>query len=72
MVPFAGLNFWNLNSTHCGSGTPYDRQICHPNSVSGNTYQRTYGTIITSLLRQNDVATSFWRNDDFIIALCAR
>ena len=26
--------------------------------------------MITSLLCQNDVATSFWRNDDVIIALC--
>ena len=29
--------------------------------------QRTYDAIITSSLRQNDVATSFWRNDDVII-----
>ena len=27
---------------------------------------------ITSLLRQNDVATSFWRNNDAIIASCVR
>ena len=30
--------------------------------------QRTHGTMITSLLRQNDVATSFWRNNDVMIA----
>ena len=28
--------------------------------------------ITMSLLRQNDVATSFWRNNDVIIASCAR
>ena len=30
--------------------------------------QRTHDAMITSLLRQNDVATSFWRNNDVIIA----
>ena len=29
--------------------------------------QRTHETIITLLVRQNDVAISFWRNNDFII-----
>ena len=29
--------------------------------------QRTHGVTITSLLRQNDVATSFWRKNDVII-----
>ena len=29
--------------------------------------QRTHDVIITSLLHQNDVATSFWRNNDVII-----
>ena len=29
--------------------------------------QRTHDVIIMSLLRQNDVATSFWRNNDVII-----
>ena len=32
--------------------------------------RRTHNAIITSLLRQNDVATSFWRNNDVIIATC--
>ena len=43
--------------------------------VSGCPYhntQRTRDAIITSLLRHNDVATSLWRNDDVIIAPCAR
>ena len=31
---------------------------------------RAHDVIITSLLRQNDVTTSFWRNDYVIIALC--
>ena len=30
--------------------------------------QRTHDAIITPLLRQNDVATSFWRNNDVIVA----
>ena len=34
--------------------------------------QRAQGAITTSLLRQNDVATSFWRNDEVIIASCVR
>ena len=29
--------------------------------------QRTHEVIITSLLRQNDVATSFWRSNDAVI-----
>ena len=32
--------------------------------------QRTHDAITTSLLRQSDVATSFWRNNDIIVA-CA-
>ena len=34
--------------------------------------QRTRDAKITSLWRQNDVATSFWRHNDVIIASCAR
>ena len=34
--------------------------------------QRTRGAIIASLLRQNDVMTSFWRNNDVIITSCVR
>ena len=34
--------------------------------------QRTHDTIITPLLRQNDVLMSFWRNNDVMIALCVR
>ena len=32
--------------------------------------QRTHDAKITALLRQNDVAASFWRNNDVIIASC--
>ena len=35
-------------------------------------YQCTRDTIIALLLRQIDVATSFWRNNDVIITSCAR
>ena len=34
--------------------------------------QRTHDAIKTSLLRQNDVATSFWCNNDVIITSCVR
>ena len=36
------------------------------------TAQRTHDAIITLLLCQNDVAASFWRNNDVIIASCVR
>ena len=34
--------------------------------------RRTHDAIITSLLRQIDVATLFWRNNDAFIASCVR
>ena len=34
--------------------------------------QRTRDATITSLLRQNDAMTSFWRNNDVFIASCVR
>ena len=34
--------------------------------------QRTHGAIMTSLIRQNDVATAFWVNNDVSIALFVR
>ena len=34
--------------------------------------QRAYDEITSSLLRQNDGATSFWRNNYVVIASCAR
>ena len=37
-------------------------------SFTWKSSHQTHGVIITSLLRQNDVATSFWRNNDVIIA----
>ena len=36
------------------------------------SFQWAHDAIITSLLWQNDVATSFWRNNDVVIAPCAR
>ena len=33
--------------------------------------KRTHGAMITSTLRRNDIATSFWRNDDVIIVSCS-
>ena len=40
---------------------------CHP-----ATSQRAHDALITSSLRQNDVAMSLWRFCDIIIALCPR
>ena len=34
--------------------------------------QRAHDARITSLLRQNDVPTSYWRQNDVIITSCAR
>ena len=34
--------------------------------------KRAHDVTITSLLRQNDVATPFWRNNDVIIKSCGR
>ena len=42
----------------------YDRSGA---DVTCELSQRTYDAIITSWLRQNDVVTSFWHNDDVII-----
>ena len=44
---------------------------CTNSRVWGDT-QRAHDVIITSLLRQNDVATSFWRNNDVIITFSVR
>ena len=41
--------------------------LCYCHCIHSQT-QRTHDTIITSLLRQNDVAASFWRNNDVMIA----
>ena len=41
-----------------------------PRGVKIHWSQRTHDVIITSLLSQNDVATSFWRNDNVIITSC--
>ena len=37
-----------------------------------NLSQQAHNATTTSLLRQNDVTTWFWRNNDVIITLCAR
>ena len=44
----------------------------HSDSCCQLDTQRTHGAIITSLLSQNDNATSFWRNNDVIFASCVR
>ena len=58
------------------SPLPVSGQV-HPPPTPAASYtsdyqsiQRTYDVIITSLLRQNDVVTSFWRDSDVIITSC--
>ena len=48
-----------------------NRKVKH-NPTKTKHAQRAHNTITTSLLRQNDVATLFWRNNDVIIASCVR
>ena len=46
-----------------------DVHVCDVQDVYGDIMflsQRTHDVMITSLVRQNDVATSFRRNDDVI------
>ena len=54
----------------------YLKQCClssiSPFGVTRPQSQRTHDAKITSLWRQNNVATSFWRHNDVIIASCAR
>ena len=70
------LGYWYLNTFHVILTTNLHMLSClscifAPVSLCLLT-QRTYYAIITSSLRQNDVATPFWRNDDVINALYVR
>ena len=49
-----------------------EKLVRRPYSESLTATQRAHGVMITSPLRQNDVATSFWHNDDVITASCVR
>ena len=60
-----GLIHWRRLTDECSS----EQVIIGYSNV---TTQRTHDVIITSLLRQNDVARSFWRNGDVIITSCVR
>ena len=60
-----GLIHWQRLTDECSSEQVFI-------GYSNVTTQRIHGVIITSLLRQNDVARSFWRNDDVIITSCVR
>ena len=56
-----------------GSHTSYQIQnFQNLNRIFECQSQRTHGVIITSSLRQNYVAASFWRNNDVIVTLCVR
>ena len=61
----------------------YSTTASHLQGRNGNAVQTTYclintktqwtrDAIITPLLRRNDVATSFWRNNDVIVTSCVR
>ena len=50
----------------------YEYRISSRRFYDNTNDQRTCGAMITSLLHQNDVTTSFWRNNDVIIALSFR
>ena len=61
--------------THCHSKQSAPLSIvCVSKVLSIDTpyLASVHDTITTSILRQNDVATSFWRNKDVIIAVCVR
>ena len=69
MVLFlAMLCWWMLCKlcTHILQGSFTRSRYCLGSSVAPLS-QWTHNVAITSLLRQNDVATSFWRNNDVII-----
>ena len=55
------------------AGKMNHHEVCIWNRVILRQFvtKRAHDAIITPLLRQNDVATSFWRNDDLAIASCA-
>ena len=68
------MNIWNKYELHIIKTTKIP---CQELDLSGHTWpflctQRTHDAIITPLLRQNDVTTSFWCNNNVIIASCVR
>ena len=57
----------------------HGNRLCHQSTFPKGSLQhpmkctqRAHGVIMTPLLRQNDVTTSFWRNDNVIITSCVR
>ena len=59
------------NMTNRFSASAFPNAIRMPWDLTRKT-QRTRDAIMTSLLRQNDVITSFWRNGVVIFASCVR
>ena len=65
------------NDDHFVSATYY-HVLLHGAQIQSIGYcrqirtQRTHDAIITPSLRQNEVAASFWRNNDVIIGSCVR
>ena len=59
-----------LTPGHAGSPAVIRSADCWRGPALGTL--RTRDVIITLLVRQNDVPTSFWRNNDAIITSCAR
>ena len=66
MFPFDGV-IMPFRVAWVSNGSRWN-QVQHYYTLS----QQTHGVIITSLLRQSDVASSRWSNDNVIIASCVR
>ena len=60
------------NKFHCLDKMIGYQFISPCNIIQGDIPQRTHDAILTSFLRQNDVATSFWLYNDVVIALHVR
>ena len=63
---------YTFESTGNPAGNPHIQQLVQTKWDAAVHAQRSHDLIITSLLRQNDVATSFWRNNDVIFTSCVR
>ena len=66
-----GYDSWrsNMQPTFFENWKAIARIECYAQSVGP---QRSHDASITSLLRENDITTSFERNTDVVIVSCAR
>ena len=64
---------WQFRVGDAESSFHFEHELfCRSTTMDTPSVQRTHDVIITSLKRQNDVATSFWRWNDVIITSCVR